>query len=205
MSTKNNALIAAAAVALGMTYVAGTSPVVEGMLNDLNVTGFGASEVTPGGKVLVLVEITTGTGGSATTAVRPVADSLGNVRLLPDGSAAISLAKRANIASGVEVKFVKAAKTASIGDPISALKSKYKRFKNEAAASLKQTGILAGKVTAAEALGWDTSTGTPENAEYLDLVARGVSVAEWKSYNDAQVTALAAALTAAGIDPLTVV
>lgn len=205
MSTKNNSLIAAAATALGMTFVSGTSPVCEGMLNDLNVTAFGASEVDTSGKVLVLVEITTGTGGGATTAVRAVADSLGNVRLFADGNAAVALAKRSNLASGVQVKFVKADKVASIGDPVTALKAKYKRFKNEAAASLKQQTIVDGKRLAALALEWDTSTGTPEYVEYTDIVARLASVNEWKSYNDAQVIALAASLTAAGIDPLTVV
>lgn len=205
MSTKNNALIGAAAVALGMTFVAGTSPVCEGLLNDLNVTAFGASEVDTGGKVLVLVEITTGSGGSATTAVRAVADSLGNVRLFADGNAAVALAKRSNLASGVQVKFVKADKVTAIGDPVSALKAKFKRFKTEAASSLKQSGMVDGKRLAAVALGWDTATGTPENTEYLDIVARLASVNEWKAFNDAQVIALAASLTAAGIDPLTVV
>ncbi len=203
MSTKNNALIAVAAAALGMAATAG--PICDGLLNDLNVTKFGGAEVDANGRVLVLVEITTGTGGSATTEVRPVADSLGNVRLFADGNAAIALAKRSNLASGVQVKFVKMDKTATIGDPVAALKAKFKRFKNEAASSAKQSVIVTGKQAAAVALGWDTAVGTPENLEYLDIVARLATITEWKGYNDAQVTALAASLTAAGIDPLTVV
>ncbi len=205
MSTKNNAFVAAAATALGMVVLSGASPICDNLLNDLNVTEFGAAEVDTTGRVMVLVEITTGTGGSATTEVRPVADSLGNVRLYADGNAAVALAKRSNLAPGVQVKFVRATKVATIGDPVAALKSKYKSFKTEAALGLKQSDIVTGKKTAGEALGWDTATGTPENAEYLDIVARLASITEWKAFCDAKVTALAASLTAAGIDPSTVV
>lgn len=205
MSTKNNALISAAALALGVVVGAGASPICDGLLNDVNVTGFGAAEVDATGRVLVLVSITTGAPGSEVTTVRPVADSLGNVRLYADGNAAVALAKRANLASGVQVKFVKMDKVAAVGDPIAALKSKYKRFKTEAAAALKQIGVVTAKKSAGVALGWDTASGTPEHVEYLDIVAREVSVNEWKAFNDGKVTALAASLTAAGIDPVTVV
>lgn len=205
MSTKNNALIGAVAAALGLVVVAGASPICDGLLNDVNVTGFGAAEVDATGRVMVLVTITTGTGGSAVHTVRPVADAAGNVRLYADGNAAVALAKRANLASGVQVKFVKADKVVTVGDPIAALKARYKRFKSEAAAALKQSQAVTLKQSAAEALGWDTATGTPENVEYLDIAARLVSIGEWKGFNDAQVTSLAASLTAAGIDPVTVV
>lgn len=205
MSVKNNAFVAAAATALGMTLTPGASPVCDGLLNDLNVTQFGGAEVDQTGRVMVLVEITTGTGGSATTEVRPVADSLGNVRLYADSNAAISLAKRANLASGVQTKFVRANKVSAIGDPVAALKAKYKKFKTEALASQKQFDLVTGKKTAAEALGWDDATGTPENDEYVDIVARLASITEWDTFNDAKVVSLAASLTAAGIDPATVV
>ena len=56
----------------------------------------------------------------------------------------------------------------------------------------------------AESLGWNTSPeGSPEKAEYDDLVTRKATVQEWKDATDARVAALAAALTAAGIDPVT--
>ena len=197
MSTKNNAFVAAAAIALGLTVVANTSAVCEGLLNDLVVTTFGAAEVDASGRVLVLVTV----GG----VVRPVADSLGNVRLYVDGNSAIALAKRSNIAAGVEVKFVKMEKAGTVGDPIVALKSKYKKFKSEAVSSLKQNQTITAKIAAAAALGWDVATGTPEGLEYVDMVARKVSIDEWKAYNDAKVIALAASLTAAGIDPVTVI
>lgn len=170
-------------------------------MNDLNVTAFGAAEVDSNGRVLAIVSILDG----STTTVRPVADSLGNVKLFGDMNAAMSAAKRANITPGAIIKATKYVKAATIGDPLAALKAKYKRFKSEKASSEKQALLLAGKVSAAEALGWDNAVGTPENAEYLDLSARVDSVDEWKAFNTAQVTALAAALTAAGVDPVTVV
>ena len=198
MSTKNNALVAAAALALGVTMTAGAKPVCEGLLNDLRVTGFGAVEVDTSGRVLVIATLENGD-------VRSVADSTGNVRLYADSNAAISLAKRANLASGTQVKVVKADKQTTIGDPVAALKAKYKKFKAEQIASGKGVTSLTDKITAALALGWDSATGTPENFEYLDLVARKVSVQEWDTFNAAQVTALAASLTAAGINPASVV
>lgn len=197
MSTKNNALIGVAALALGVVVPAGASPVCEGLLNDLSVTTFGAAEVDATGRVLVLVTV----GG----VVRPVADGAGNVRLYMDGNAAIALAKRSNVAAGVQVKFVKMEKPGTVGDPIAALKAKYKKFKSEAVGSLKQSLAIAAKKAAALALGWDTAVGTPENAEYLDIVEREESINEWKLYNDDKVTTLAASLTAAGIDPVTVI
>lgn len=201
MSTKNNLLVAVAALALGVTVEANASPVCEGLLNDVSVVQFGAAEVDQTGRVLVIVSVLDG----GVTTVRPVADSVGNVKLFSDANAAMQLSKRSNLVEGLQVKFVKSVKAGTVGDPIAALKAKYKRFKSEAAAALKQSNTVSAKVSAALALEWDEAAGTPENVEYLDLVARGVSVTEWKSFNDAQVVALAASLTAAGIDPLTVV
>lgn len=205
MSTKNNALIGAVAFALGLTVQAGVSPICDSLLNDVNVTGFGAAEVDTKGRVMVLVTVTTGAPGSEVHTVRPVADALGNIKLFSDGNAAVALAKRTAMASGVHVIYVKADKVATVGDPVAALKSKYKAFKNEAAAGAKQVLAVTEKKTAAVALGWDAANGTPENLEYLDIVARLVSIGEWKANSDAKVAALAASLTAAGIDPVTVV
>lgn len=201
MSTKNNALVAVAAAALGVVVATGASPVCESLLNDLQVIEFGGAEVDTSGRVLVIVTIKNG----LIETVRPVADASGNVKLFGDANAAMIAGKRANLTAGTKVKFVKMVKAGTIGDPIATLKTKYKAFKTEAASSLKQGTALAGKVSAAVALGWDVSVGTPENAEFVDLTARGVSVAEWKAYNDAKVVELAASLTAAGVDPLTVV
>ena len=201
MSTKNNALVSIAAAALGVNVLANASPVCDSLLNDLSVTQFGVAEIDQKGRALVIVSVKVG----AVTTVRPVADSLGNVKVFGDVGAAMVLSKRANMAVGAPVVFVKAVKAGSVGDPISALKSRYKGFKSEAAAALKQSALVAGKISAAAALGWDAAVGTPENDEYLDLVERGRSIDEWKSFSDAQVVALAASLTTAGIDPLTVV
>ena len=203
MSTKNNALVAAAATALGMVVLAGASPVCENLLNDLQINGFGAAEIDAKGRTLVLVSVK-GVGVNPDV-VRPVADSLGNERLFADGNAAVSLAKRTALAVGTSVKFVQFVSVVTVGDPLVALKSAYKRFKAEAATGLKQANVMIGKKTAAIALGWDLATGTPENTEYLDIVARDTSVTEWKAYCDAKVTSLAASLTASGVDPLTVI
>ncbi len=201
MSTKNNALVTAAALALGVTLTAGAKPVCEGLLNDWACSGFGIAEVDKYGRVMVIATVDDGTGAKT----RVVADSLGNARVYSSADQAVALSKRAKLASGVTVAYVRMDKVSTVGDPILALKSKYKAFKTEAATALKQSNIVTAKVSAAVALGWDTATGTPENAEYLDLVERGASIGEWKAFIDAKVVELAASLTAAGIDPLTVV
>lgn len=201
MSTKNNALVSAVCLALGVTVAADTLPICEGLLNDVTVTGFGAAEVDATGRCMVIVSVQSGVD----TVVRPVADSLGNVRLYGDANAAISLAKRTNITAGTQTKYVKFNEVVTVGDPVVALKAKYKRFKTEREASVKQAAVVATKLTAAAALGWDAASGTPENVEYLDLVARAASINEWKAYNEAKISSLAASLTASGIDPATVI
>lgn len=202
MSVKNNVLVSVAALALGFTVSATAKPICDALLNDVLVSDFGVAEIDSTGRVLVLVEVPKVGGG---VEYRPVADASGNVKVYADVGAAMTMSKRANIEDGATISFVKMEKTTAVGDPIAALKAKYKRFKSEAATGLKQSDAIAGKVAAAFALGWDVATGTPENTEYLDLANRQGSIAEWKSACDAQVIALAASLTAAGINPATVV
>lgn len=206
MSVKNNQLLAAAALALGLNVTAGRPAIAEGLLNDLTVKSMDAAEVSDGsGRVLVFVTLTEDVGGVPTDVVRPVADVSGNVRLYGDGSAVVSLSKRTNLVPGTAVRFVRFNKAANVGDPIISLKAKFKRTKIEnASAAAKKTDILAKK-SAAESLGWDSAVGTPENAEYLDIQARLETVSEWESTTASIKASLSAALTAAGIDPATVV
>lgn len=208
MSLKNNVFVSAAALALGMAVStgAGAGPVCDALLNDLSVTSFGIAEVDVKGRVVVLVGITGPDVGGVTPAevVRPVCDSKGDVRLFTTADAAIALSKRSNIGAGVEVVFVKMAKVASIGDPVLALKNKHKAFKAENLSATTSAALMVTKIAAADGLGWDTAAnGTPESDEYQDLMARQDSVGEWVTYTAARLATLAAALTAAGIDPAT--
>lgn len=201
MSLKANALVAAAAVALGVTVDVTAGPVCEGLLNDCQVSQFGFAEVDSTGKCLVIVAIDV----DGTVKVRPVADQQGNVRLFSSADGAVTLAKRTQMSGTVAVQYRRFVSAGSVGDPVAALKSKYKSAKVEEATAVKQAASLTQKLTAAQALGWDTATGTPENNEYVDLQARGASIAEWQTKIGDKKTALAASLTAAGVDPLTVV
>lgn len=196
MSITNNAYLSIAATALGVTVAPGASPIVEQLLNDVAVSEIKAAEVTDKGKCLVLV-----TAGGV---VRPVADSSGNVKLFTDGAAVVALAKKSNLPGGQGVTIVKKAVNKPVGDPISALKSQHKQASTEAAAALKPTQTLAQQISGAKSLGWDTDPeGSTTRGEYDDLIARQASVAEWKAKCDSRVATLAAALTAAGIDPVT--
>lgn len=191
MSLKNSALVAAAATALGITVSA--NPICEALVNDKSVTQFTVYEVDASGRVLVIAAI----GGVN----RPIADSMGDVRLYASAVAAVTMAKRNG--GGVPVSVVPFVKVPALGDPVKALIAKHKAFKSEQASGAKSVTAITSKLSAAVALGWDTATGTPEADEYADLVKRQTSINEWKAYADAQVTALTASLTAAGIDPVT--
>lgn len=201
MSLKSNAFISAVALSLDVTVDATAGPVCEGVLNDYPVTAFGFAEVDSKGRSLAVVSVDTGAGAK----VRVVADALGNAKLFGSADAVIALSKRCMMAANVAITYRRFVATGTVGDPVAALKSKYKSAKVEEATAVKQEASLTQKVTAAVALGWDTSTGTPENLEYVDLIARKASITEWKGLIADKKTALAASLTAAGVDPLTVV
>lgn len=199
MSLKNSAFVALAATALGLTVSAGASPICEGMLNDVSLTTFGMAEIDSRGRVAVIIGTTT--GGVET--LRPVCDVRGDVRLYSGADAAVALSKRATLAGGVSVKFVRMEKAASVGDPVATLKAKHKNAKVESASAGKSVILVAGKISAAASLGWDVAVGTPEAYEYADLVKRQASVGEWDSFIAAKLASYTAALVAAGIDPVT--
>lgn len=200
MSTKVNKFLAAAALSAGVVTAA--TPISENLLNDMPVLSMHAAEVNDGsGKVVVFAEVNDGVDD----VVRPVADVSGNVRLYSDGSAVVALLKKTNLVPGASLQFVKFNKSGTVGDPIQSLKAKYKKAVVEAALAEAKKVERVNMNTAAAAQGWDTALGTPENEEYLDLVLRLATVTEWATALAAQKTTLAAALTAAGIDPLTVV
>lgn len=196
MSLKSNALVTAVAAALGVVVAAGTKPVCEGLLNDYAVSTFGVAEVDASGRCMVIVSIDTGAGA----VVRPVADSLGNVRLFSSADGAVGLAKRTQMPSNVAVQYRRFLSAGTVGDPVAALKTKYRAAKAEELAAGVQKTKLAQKLAAAVSLGWDTSTGTPENNEYVDLQDRAASILEWESKVGERKTALGAALTAAGVN-----
>lgn len=196
MGIVNNSYVPIAATALGVTVSAGAGPIVEQLLNDIAVSSIKAAEVTDKGKCIVLVETADG--------VRPVADTSGNVKLFTDGAAVVALAKKSNLPGGQGVTIVKKAINKPVGDPISALKAQHKQASTEAASALVPTQKLAQQIIGAKSLGWDTDPeGSATRGEYEDLIARQASVAEWKAKCDSRVATLAAALTAAGIDPVT--
>ena len=200
MSTKVNKFLAAAALAAGV--VAHATPISENLLNDMPVKRLDAAEINDGtGKVIVFATVTL----AGSDAVRAVADVSGNVRLFSDGSAVVALSKKSNLIPGASINFVRFTKSGSVGDPIASLKSKYKKSVAEYAMAEAKRVERVNMNTAAAAQGWDTALGTPEHEEYLDLVLRLATVTEWVTALAAQKTSLAAALTAAGIDPLTVV
>lgn len=203
MSVKNNGFVAATLLALGIPEADAGTPVAEAMLNDKQIGGLYAAEVSNGsGRVIVFAGVPDGSGGYKS---RPVADALGNVRLFKDGSAVVALSKKTTLIAGGPVVFMKAEKMASVGDPVASLKAKFKKIKAEKAVTVLRVADLESKRLAAVSQGWDTAGNTPEGVEYADILARIATVAEWAASCVTIFDNLSAALTAAGVDPATVV
>lgn len=203
MSTKNNALMAAVYLAAGVDApTVAASPVLETLLNDYKVSAVRVVQVDDSGRCVVLATVQV---DAETPVIRPVATSAGDIKLFGDMGAVYPMIKRAKLEGTEAVKFFRKQASVSLGDPVATLKTRYKAFKAEKVVVDKVKLVIDTKVTSAAALGWNVSVGTQERAEYDDLIARRVSTNEAIAYCAARITALAASLTAAGIDPATVV
>jgi len=201
MSVKNNAFVRNAAIAAGVVMTVGYAPIIESLLDNMQVKAIDAAEIDNGsGRVVVFATVDV----SGVDVIRPVADTSGNVRLFIDGSAVVALAKKSQLVPGAVVRFTRYNKPGSVGDPIASLKAKYKKAKVESVAAAVKLLASTSKKAAAVALGWDTSIGSPENIEYLDIVDGFTALTEWSTVSNALTTSLGAALTTAGIDPLTI-
>lgn len=201
MSVRINKNIPAAVLALGIE-VALSSPIVEGLLNDFTVERIRIAQVDDSGRCIMLVDIKDIEGS---TQVRPVATSNGDVKLFTDLASAQALILRAKFALGASVTFVRKEKSSPIGDPIAALKKLYKAFKAEKMKGVAAAVKIAASIQAGTALGYNQAVGTPEAIEFADYMAKAQTVAESVNFCAGRITALAASLTAVGIDPLTVV
>lgn len=202
MSVKMNEYVEDAAEALGLTVAANKPPLIESMTDNLSIKKMDASEISDGsGKVIVFVTVADG----GVDVVRPVADTNGSVKLFANGTALVALAKKAQLAAGANVRFVRFNKVGSVGNPINSLKAKYKKAKVENITAAAKVVTKQSEKSAAMSQGWDTAIGSPEHEEYLDIVDCLGALTEWADATLAMKTTYATALTAAGIDPATVV
>lgn len=202
MSKKANVFLSAAAVALGVTLTAGAVPVSEALLNDYTVKAVNIAQVDDAGRCVVIVTVAKDGGADE---VRAVAASSGDVRVFADFGGTSGLISKAKMNPACVVTYKRKLKEVNLGDPIAKLKQLYKSFKAEKATALKQKTDVASEITAVTALGYNTAVGTPEAVEYADLLNKQTTITEWFDFASARVTALAASLTAAGVDPATVV
>jgi hypothetical protein len=203
MSRKSNVLMLAAVAALGITLTATAGPVCEALLDNYTVKSVAVAQVDVYGRCVVMV--TVNKGGTAVDEVRAVSDTKGDVKLFSDLGAVANFIKRSNLDSAALTTYKRQNKEVELGAPVAALKSAYKSFVVEKTASGKSKVAIAAEIVAATGLGYNTASGTPEAAEWIDLGKRLATVTEWNDYATAKVTALAAALTAAGIDPASLV
>lgn len=200
MSIKINALLPAAAAAAGVTTTAATA-LADGLLTVKQIKALACAEVADGsGKVMVFATVK---NPDDTEAVRPVAGSDGSVKLYANASAALKLAKSANLLPGALVTFAPYAKSVSVGDPLASLEARYKAACGKGFAALSKSDAVQNKIANAEQFGWDVSSGATL-AEYNDLLARRIVLNEWQDESIALVENLGARLTSVGVDPATV-
>lgn len=203
MSTRINKNIPFALAAMGGISLNAESPhVIEGLLNDYTVSNVMLAQVDDMGRCVMVVECQAADGP---VKLRAVASSNGDVKLFKDLASAQALILRARFALGAGVTFYRKEKTRTLGDPIAALKALYKSFKAEKLVGDTAGAKIVALITAGTALGWNTAVGTPEAYEFADYLEKQATVAESVLYAAGRITALAASLTAAGIDPATVV
>lgn len=193
MSVQKSAIAAAAALAASITVAGG---VAEPLLNDISgVTAMKIVEVNERGNAVLFVVDATNT--------RVVCDTSGSVRVFGDASSAMGAVKRSKVGSAVAVTVRKFDPPVNVGSPIKSLIASHKQAVKELATATTQSTELGNLITAAVAQGWDVQVGTPQRAEHDNLVGRLAIVDAWEGATDTRITSLAAALTAAGINPAT--
>lgn len=199
MSIKINLFLPAAAAAAGVTTTAAVA-FADGLLSVKPIAALNCAEISDGsGRVMVFATVQEGDND----AVRPVAGSDGNIKLYSNASAALKLAKTANLVPGALITFAPYAKAVSVGDPLASLEARYKHACSKGFAAQAKQQYLRDKINTAETFGWDTSTGATL-AEYQDLMARKQVTQEWEDQAIALIDTLAARLTSVGVDPITV-
>lgn len=208
MAAKNYmALIAAAAVANGFDTATGYDLLCDGMLNDSSIDSLRAVELDSIGAHVLFVTVNELSASDQAPIVVPyvVCDSMGKERIYKDSATAITAAVKTGFKASKDapIELVKADSTKTVGDPVAALKSSYvQHFREDAAATLNLSATAA-KIAAGVALGWSTSTGTPERAEYDSLLKKSAAITAWKTKVSSKLAALATSLTASGVDPTT--
>lgn len=193
MSIRKTNIALAAALAASITLAGQTA---EPMLDNIaNITVMKIVEVDAKGACVLFYTVGTST--------KVVTDLKGDVRVYGGSDLALAAVKRSGVGSAVDVSIRKFDPVVNVGNPVQSLINSHKSAVREATSALtNQTTVNTAK-TAAEAQDWDTQVGTPQRAEYDDIVQRLAVVTEWKTSIDARVTALAASLTAANISPVT--
>jgi hypothetical protein len=203
MANKANIFLAAAAMALNIEPTAGAVPIVESLLNDKLLNGVYVAQVDSAGHCIMFVAVADTAGGP--DAVRPVATSAGEAKLFASLAAAQSTIKRCRLSEGSQVQMARFEKAMSITDPVAALKMQYKGYKAEKAAAVKSLQKVAASLATGVALGWSTSSGTPEAAAYAGYVQQKASIDEAIAYLESKVASVAAVLVTLNVDPATVI
>lgn len=196
MAIKTQAFVAAAAALAG---VAAGASILESSLDNVTVNGLKVTEVSDGSRNCLIFANVVANGN---TTYRPVCDGAGNVRLYADVTAAAGLAKKTNIGAG-SVEYFKVVPQTAVGDPVKRLIAQHKQITAENTRVNEKKDEITAKKTAAEGLGWNTSVGTPERAQYDDYLLVLAALTEGVTLSAARKTALGDALTNAGINPAT--
>ena len=203
MSVKNNTLLASAVAALALTLTPAREAIAETLMDNIEVSAINFAEVTAAGGCIGIVSIATGTLGAVE--VRAIANANGDVKLFANLAAAAVLVKRCKMSTGAEVKYIRMDDTASATNPVNRLIAAYKSASRDKVSATSKVADLDGLIVAAVGAGDDTAVGTPNYKQWQDYGKRKQTVLEVKDWSTAAMVTLAASLTAAGVNPLTLV
>jgi hypothetical protein len=193
MSIRKTNIAMAAALAAGVTLAGQTA---EPMLDNISgITAMRIVETDAKGACVLFYTVGTDT--------KVVTDLKGDVRVYGGSDLALAAVKRAGVGSAVAVSIRKFDPVVNVGSPVQSLINSHKSAVREAKSALDNRGAIVTAKAAAEAQGWNSQVGTPQRAEYDDIVTRLAVVTEWKTSIDERVNSLAASLTNAGISPVT--
>ena len=202
MIPKANGYFAFVAAALGVSLTAGRPAVAETMLDQYTVSSMGIAQVNDAGQCVVVVTVDSGAAGA--NEVRVVGDFSGAAKLYTNFGAADGIVKSAKINASTVILIKRKLKEVSLSDPVSELKRLHKAFVAEASKSLAVKTKLTTAKNVATGLGWPAAAAdTAEFKEFAQISTELDSVTEVNNNANTKVTTYSAALTTAGINPVT--
>jgi hypothetical protein len=202
MSIKSNLLKPIALAALGVAVTHGA--IAESLLDNYTVKAVKIAQVDDALRCLVVVTVNDGVEGSVDQ-VRFVATVNGDLKVFANLGATTALVQKSNMSADAVTTVVRRLVPVTVPNPVNSLKALYKAAKKSKLSTAAELIAITAQKTAAQAQNWPNMAGTQFQLTYQDYLLNEAVVTEANAFEAARVVSLAASLTAAGVDPLTVI